>query len=163
MLLIFLVVFIGMIGGLLMLYSTEIPDTVTSGQMQSILAEYGLEPADATANADDSMLQAGLKTCLIAAKDDLRIEFYSFDNQDAALKVYREAYKQIITTKMAAPRIQIRTGKFNYKFYSLDADGTYSVVVYVKNTAVYAYCNSENKQFLNDILFEMGYISAEKQ
>lgn len=85
---------------------------------------------------------------------------HNFDNPNSALKVYREARKRILTTKMAVPRIQIKTEKANYKFYSLTAADCFSVTVYVKNTAIYAYCNAENRSTITGILDAIGYVKT---
>lgn len=158
----FICVFVAILAGLLLFYTDGIPDAVTTEQMTNVLTDYGVESTAATNGASDELMKAGLQDCIIAIQDDIRIEFYSFDNNEGALGVYREAYKLIVRERMAVPRIQIKTGKLNYKFYSLDANGTYSVTIYVKNTAVYAYCNSENKLFLNSILDEIGYVEADQ-
>ena len=160
---IFLFVFIAIVGAVLINALTNIPDAISAEQMCDILVEKGFNPTNAVNNADESLLKAGLNNCIIAEKDDIKIEFYDFDNSDGALSVYREAYRLIITTRMGTPRIQIKTGKFSYKLYTLDADGTYSVAIYLKNTAIYAYCNSENKYFLNEILDEIGYVDAKER
>lgn len=159
-LIISLLVFAVVVGFVVINAFTNIPEPISADQMENILTEKGLAPTNAVNDADENMVKAGLNNCIIAEHDDIKIEFYDFDNENVALQTYREAYKLIITTKMGTPRIQIKTGKFNYKFYSLDADETYSVAVYCKNTAVYAYCDRADKNFLNEILVEMGYIET---
>lgn len=155
-----LLVFALIVGFAIINAFTNIPEPINAEQMENILTEKGFDPTNAVNNADENMLNAGLKACIVAEKNNIKFEFYDFDNENAALQTYREAYKLIITTKMGTPRIQIKTGKFNYKFYSLDADGIYSVAIYCKNTAVYAYCDSTDKSFLNKILVEMGYVET---
>ncbi len=157
-LVIFLIIFLVLLAGVLIYASTGIPQTITAAQMREILVEKGFQPTNATDQAGKEMLEAVLTDCLIARQNDIRFEFYRFDQVRAALNVYQKAHTRIITTRMATPYIQIKNAKFNYTFYSLDADGTYSVTIYCKNTAIYAYCNSENKQLLNAILYKMGYI-----
>lgn len=157
----FLIVFLAIISGLFKYYLAGQPDPVSVEQINEVLMSQDLQPADITDTAQGNFPGAGLKDCIIAEHDDIRFEFYNFDNQSSALKVYREARKLIITTKMAAPRTEIETGKANYKFYSLAADGNYSATVYVKNTAIYAYCNEENQSKIINILDTIGYVDAE--
>lgn len=157
----FLIVFLALISGLFKYYLTGQPDPVSVEQINEVLISQDLQPADITDTAQGNFPDAGLKDCIIAEQDDIRFEFYNFDNQSNALKVYREARKLIVTTKMAAPRTEIETGKANYKFYSLAADGNYSATVYVKNTAIYAYCDEENQSKIITILNAIGYVDAE--
>ena len=157
----FLIVFLALISGLLNFYLTGQPESVSVEQMNDVLITQELRPIDITDSAQGNFPGAGLSDCVVAEQGDIRFEFYNFDNQSSALKVYREARKLIITTKMAAPRTEIETGKANYKFYSLAAGGNYSVTVYVKNTAIYAYCAEENQSKIINILDTIGYDDAE--
>lgn len=160
-LVLFLIVFLALIGGLLKFYLTGQPEPVSVEQMNDALISQDLQPVDITDSAQGNFPGAGLNKCVVAEQGDIRFEFYDFDNQSSALKVYREARKLIITTKMAAPRTEIETGKANFKFYSLAADGNYSVTIYVKNTAIYAYCDEENQSKIITILDAIGYVDAE--
>ena len=68
-------------------------------------------------------------------------------------ELYRShAQTLIVTDRLATPKIEIRNRKIGYDFYSLEALGIYSVAVRVDNTAIYAYCDVENKAKLNQIL-----------
>jgi len=42
----------------------------------------------------------------------------------------------------------------------LAAGGNYYVTVYVKNTAIYAYCTKENQSKIIGILDTIGYVDA---
>lgn len=156
-----IIAFLVFISGLLKIYLTGQPEAVSIEQINDVLIAQELQPIDITDSAQGNFPGAGLSNCVVAEQGDIRFEFYDFDNQSSALKVYREARKLIITTKMAAPRTEIETGKANYKFYSLAADGNYSVTVYVKNTAIYAYCAKENQPKIINILNSIGYVEAE--
>lgn len=156
----FLIVFLALISGLLTFYLTGQPEPVSIEKMNDVLIAQDLQPADITDSAQGNFPDAGLNNCVVAEQGDIRFEFYVFDNQSSALKVYREARKLIITTKMAAPRTEIETGKANYKFYSLAAEGNYSVTVYAKNTAIYAYCDEANQSKIVNILDTIGYVDA---
>ena len=159
--LLFLLVFATLICGLLYFYLTGQPEPVSTEQISDALISHDLQPVDITDTAQSSFPGAGLTNCTVAEQGDIRFEFYTFDNPSSALKVYREAKKLIITTKMETPRVELEQGKANYKYYSLAAGGNYSVTVYVKNTAIYAYCTKENQSKIIGILDTIGYVDAE--
>ena len=161
--LLFLLVFAALICGLLYFYLTGQPEPISVEQMNDVLISQDLQPMDMSDTAQGNFPGAGLTSCIVAEQDDIRFEFYTFDNPSSALRVYREARKLIITTKMETPRVQIEQGKANYKFYSLAAGGSYSVTVYVKNTAIYAYCTEENQSKIIGILDTIGYVDAEPE
>lgn len=149
--------------GILLYNLTYRPESVSVEKMCEVLSAHNLQPNDVTDAAVDGFSGAGLKNCIIAEQDDLRFEFYDFDNFGAALQVQREARKLIVRSKMAYPRVQIETGSVNYQYYSLDAGGNYSVTIYVKNTAVYAYCNSENQNKLINIIADIAYADVQEE
>lgn len=159
----FLLVFAALICGLLYFYLTGQPEPVSVEQISDTLISQDLQPVDITDTAQGNFPGAGLTDCIVAEQDDIRFEFYTFDNPSSALRVYREARKLIITTKMETPRVEIEQGKANYKYYSLAAGGNYSVTVYVKNTAIYAYCAEENQSKIIGILDMIGYVDAEPE
>lgn len=159
--LLFLLVFAALMCGLLYFYFTGQPEPVSTEQINDVLISQDLQPVDITDTAQGNFPGAGLTDCIVAEQGDIRFEFYTFDNPSSALKVYREAKKLIITTKMETPRVEIEQGKANYKYYSLAAGGNYSVTVYVKNTAIYAYCTKENQSKIIGILDVIGYVDAE--
>jgi len=161
--LLFLLVFAALMCGLLYFYLTGQPEPVSAEQISDALISQDLQPVDITDTAQGNFPGAGLTDCIVAKQDDIRFEFYTFDNPSNALRVYREARKRIITTKMETPRVEIEQGKANYKYYSLAAGGNYSVTVYVKNTAIYAYCAEENQSKIIGILDTIGYVDAEPE
>lgn len=156
----FLIVFFALTSGLLIFYLTGQPEPVSAERIKDALISQGFQPVDITDRAQGNFPGAGLNKCVIAEQEDIRFEFYHFDNQSSALKLYREARNLIITTKMATPRTKIETGKANYKYYSLTADGNYSVTVYVKNTAIYAYCHAENLSTITAVLDDIDYVDT---
>ena len=158
--LLFLLVFAALICGLLYFYLTGQPEPISVEQMNDVLISQDLQPMDMSDTAQGNFPGAGLTSCIVAEQDDIRFEFYTFDNPSSALQVYREAKKLIITTKMDTPRVKIEQGKANYKYYSLAAGGNYSVTVYVKNTTIYAYCSEENQSKIIGILDAIGYVDA---
>lgn len=160
--LLFLLVFAAIMCGLPYFYLTEQPEPVSAPKINDALISQDLLPVDITDAAQGNFPGAGLTDCIVAEQGDLRFEFYTFDNPSSALRVYREARKLIITTKMETPRAEIEQGKANYKYYSLAAGGNFSVTAYVKNTAVYAYCAEENQSKIINVLDTIGYVDANR-
>lgn len=159
-LILFIFVFITLLSLVIKFYSTGLPEPVSATQINDILIKNDFNPIDMTELVQSNFLNAGLKSCIVSEQNDIRFEYYNFDNQSGALKLYREAQELIITTKMAAPKTEIEIGKHNYKFYSLAANGYYSVTVYVENTAIYAYCDIINQSKIIGILDKIGYIET---
>lgn len=153
----FLIAFLASLSGLLKFYLSGQPESVSVERINDALISHGLQPVDTTDRAQENFPGIVLNKCVVAEQEDIHFEFYIFDNQSSALKLYREARNLIITTKMATPRTKIETGKANYKYYSLTAGGNYSVTVYVKNTAAYAYCNAENLSTITAVLGDINY------
>ncbi len=79
------------------------------------------------------------------------------NNENSAIDIYGQAHSLIVRTKMSIPYADYDTKNANYCIYTLAAGGTYSVAIYVENTAVYAYSNEENAGAISDILEAIGY------
>ena len=105
--LLFLLVFAAIMCGLLYFYLTGQPEPISAEQMNDALISQDLQPVDITDTAQGNFPGAGLTNCIVVEQDDIRFEFYTFDNPSSALRVYREARKLIITTKMETPRVKI--------------------------------------------------------
>lgn len=98
----------------------------------------------------------GLENCIVAEKDKLRFEFYQFDNVNSARKVYTQAFNKIYENR-TTNRVEFNERKLNYRIYILDIETNYYVAMYNENTAIYAYCNSENLSDFNGVLNSLGY------
>lgn len=86
----FLLVFAALICGLLYFYLTGQPEPVSAEQISDALISQDLQPMDITDTAQGNFPGAGLTDCIVAEQDDIRFEFYTFDNPSSALRVYRE-------------------------------------------------------------------------
>ena len=159
--LLFVIVFAAALYGIIRLYSTGVPDQISTEQVRDILVSHELEPIDITEHVRDTYFpKAGLVKCLVAEEDDIHLEFYEFDNQNSALQVFYKEKTEIITTYMTYPKVEIDTGKFGYRLYSLDAGGYYAIAVYVKDTVVYARSGSDSGAKIDTIFRNMGYIGT---
>lgn len=155
-----ILVMLSLIGAILCFSLIGKPTSISAERISEILVSYDLQPMEITASAYDNFQGAGLEKCIVAEKDDVRFEFYVFDNSGSARRVYQEAHAIIVTTKMDIPRVQIEYGKIGCRYYSLTAGGNYSVTTYVDNTAIYAYCSEENQSKIVSILDDVGYVDA---
>ena len=98
-----------------------------------------------------------LKSALTCEKDDLRFDFFVFDNTASAEHI-RKKYRSYIRENMySIPSVEVSEGVINYTLYSINADGTYAVIMRVENTLVFAYCNEKNASALNKIMAGIGY------
>lgn len=157
-LIIFLFVLIGLIIGVITYYSSNVPTPVSTDVMQSVLIQYGLQPVDCTKRALSQLPDSGLENCTIVEKNDLHFEFYVFNNDKSPRRIYQQAYSNIHTRHYSYPNKETEYGKLGYGTYTLNAGGQYSVAIYLKNTAIYAYSSSENQEFINQILNAINYL-----
>lgn len=156
----FLMVFAALFVAVFYYYFTGQPDAVSIEELNFALVSQNLKPIDVTDSSYGKFPDAGLSHCIVAEQEDIRFEFYHFDNTRSAMGAYRQAHSLIITTRLAYPRTEISYGKAKYQVYTLKADDVYSVAVCVGNTAIYATCNAENETKINRILDCIGYINT---
>lgn len=154
--LIFTIIFCIFGGGILYAYVGNRPNEVTVAQVEDSLAEQGLQAFNITDNAQKNFPNMGLENCIVAEKDKLRFEFYQFDNVNSARKVYTQAFNKIYENR-TTNRVEFNERKLNYRIYILDIETNYYVAMYNENTAIYAYCNSENLSDFNGVLNSLGY------
>jgi len=157
--LVFIIIFGALAYGMFYLYTSGRPTPATAEQMENALSAQGFQPMDITETAMSNFSGAGLENCIVAGKDDMRFEFYRFDNVESAQKVFQLAYSQIIG-KRTNQRVEYNSRKLHYRVYVLDVEDDYYLTMYAENTAVYAYCDSENSGVINTVLNSLGYIDA---
>lgn len=145
--------------GIFHLYVSGRPIPATAEQVDTALSKHGFQPKDITDSAQVNFSGMGLENCIVAEQNDIRFEFYKFDNVDSARKVYQQAYTKIIANR-TNQRVQFQERKLNYRIYILDIETNYYLSMYAENTAVYAYCSSENSEKINAVLDSLGYIEA---
>lgn len=140
--------------------TTKPKDVATSEQVWDVIAAQGYEPQDITElyyNRDSNSKNVLLK-CIAFEKDDINFKFFELNSDNAAINIYTQAYQKISYKYNATHSIEIEHQMANFTIYSLDSLGKYNVAIYVGNTAVYAYCDSENKLEINKILDAIGYL-----
>lgn len=156
--LIFAIIFSVFAGGIIYAFVNDRPKAVTIAQVENSLSEQRIQAFNITDNAQSNFPNMGLENCIVAEQENLRFEFYQFDNVKSARKVYTQAYNKIIGNR-TTKRIEFEENKLNYHIYILDIETDYYVAMYTKNTAVYAYCDSENSSILKEVLSSLGYLN----
>ena len=138
--------------------STPKPEAAID-QVSDEISKYGYQVLDRTdvyMEQDTSLIKA-----VGFVKDDIHFDFFSFNNRKSAENVYVAGRSELILNrKREFPMIEIETQRANVAFYTLDSKGQYTVSIQVGSTAVYAFCNSENKAKINQILDDIGYLES---
>lgn len=138
-----------------------VPKTpATTEQVEAVITAQGYEPTDITElyYESDPGFKNTLNKCISFDKDDIHFEFFDFNNDNSAVNIYSQAYQEISYKYNAAHSIEIKNQIANYTIYTLDSLGKYNVAIYVGHTAVYAYCDSENKVEIQKILDAIDYL-----
>lgn len=131
---------------------------VTCQQVTTALSNLEYTPSDTT----DAYLKqdSHLKSSVAIETDNIRFDFFEFDNDNSASNVYTHAYKQILDYRNGYIE-DVETEEYysNYRLYSLKTTGMYYLTIWVDNTAIYAYCNEDYISELGEILTAIGYQS----
>ena len=124
-------------------------------QVWDTLVSLGYEPYDSTATyikQDSTLIRS-----VTIQKDDLRFDFFMFDNKGSAANVFSKALSNIQGKYRASPMVEGEWYSANNYKYSLKASGVYSIAMYVSSTAIYAYCDAENQEKVDAIFATIGY------
>lgn len=131
---------------------------VTCKQVTAVLSNLEYTPSDTT----EAYLKqdSHLKNSVAVETDNIRFDFFEFDNDNSASNVYTHAYKQILNYRNGYVE-DVETEEYyaNYRLYSLKTTGMYYLTIWVDNTAIYAYCDEEYTGELGEILTAIGYQS----
>lgn len=133
---------------------------VTAEQIISVLEEQGYQPEDITQqyHNQDYESKNNLQKCIYFEDSDIHFEFFELNSNNMAQRIYSQIHRKIVDNYNASHIIETENKKANYVIYTLDNGERYNVAIYVGNTAVYAYCNSENKNEINKILDAIDYL-----
>ena len=142
------------------LMSADSKTPATTQEVKEAIVNYGYEPIDYTDSyyEADISFQLALKECVAFESDDIHFEFFEFNSKEDAVDIWGQAYQKITIQYNAWQKIETEYYVANYRIYTLDSLGKYNVAIYVGNTAVYAYCDSENKNEINKILDKIDYL-----
>lgn len=131
----------------------------TAEQVSSAVSQYGIELVDLTSyyksawDDKNNQLETGLK----GEKDDLYFEFFVFDSYDSASNILNQ-YAALIKDKAEKPDTEYKEQKTNYFNYTARVSGKYYILTMIKNTLVYARCDVENDDMLQEIVRAAGYL-----
>lgn len=157
---------LGVMFGVFMLVLALIDNPKTPAtieQVRTIIENSGFDPIDSTDIYNDAWHdQVGdiVTEAVSFVHDDISFDYFIFNSDASAEMARKKSQSYIRSNRYGTPNIEISEGVSNYLIYTLDATskGLYSVNIRVGNTLVFAYCNSENKSEINNILFEIDYL-----
>lgn len=154
------ILIIGSVISFIWLMSADSKTPATTQEVKEAIINYGYEPVDYTDSyyEADISFQLALKECIAFENDDIHFEFFEFNTKEDSENIWRQAYQKITIQYNAWRKIETEYNVANYHIYTLDSLGKYNVSIYVGNTAIYAYCNSENKNEINKILAKIDYL-----
>lgn len=128
-------------------------------EVSKAVSEYGIELVDLTTYYksiwDDKNNQ--LYTAFKGEKDDIYFEFFVFDNYDSASNILNQ-YAANIKRKAEKLDTEYKEQKTNYFNYTARVSGEYYILTMIKNTLVYANCDVENDEMLQEIVRAAGYL-----
>lgn len=154
------ILIIGSVISFIWLMSADSKIPATSEEILLAIKELGYEPEDLTetyyTNDPDAILC--LNKCIAFKKADIEFQFLDFNNKESDTDFWGTIYQKITLRYNSIQKIETEYYVANYRIYTLDSLGKYNVAIYVGNTAVYAYCNSENKNEINKILAKIDYL-----
>ncbi len=154
------IVFVALVVVFLWAISTEPKVPATSEEVWGLIELQGYEPEDYTElyHQSDVSFQNSLNKCIGFLNNDISFEFFEFNNQNSAENIYSQAYQKITKKYNSWQKNEISHHSQNYSLYFLNSMGKYNVAIYVGNTAVYAYCDSENMGEIDNILAKIDYL-----
>ncbi len=143
--------------GVILIYafSNGQPKTpATCQQVTTVLSDLGYVPSDTTSlySEDDSHLVSSVTI----ENEQIRFDFFEFNNENSAANVYSNACNQMLDYRSSG-NISNSGGYANYYMHSLKSSGVYYITIRVGNTALYAYCDEDYMGKLGKILSGIGY------
>lgn len=114
--LIFVTIFTLFAGCIFYTFVGNRPNILNATQVENSLKKHGLQVINITDNAQSNFPNMGLENCIIAEQDDLRFEFYQFENVESARKVYTQAFNKIYENR-TTNRMEFNERKLNYRIY----------------------------------------------
>ena len=133
----------------------------TPQQTYEALLTQGSQPQYATQLVSDDIQTLGLTDCVVAEQGDIKINFYFFDNENAAQTLYNMSVSLIHAERRDPPTRDYSEGNSNHWRYTMIGETMYSTAMHVGNTAVYAYSDTENALKINAVLKSIGYTKIE--
>ncbi|MBP3697162.1 MAG: hypothetical protein J6J45_06415 [Clostridia bacterium] len=133
----------------------------TPEQIISVIKKQGYEPQDITElhYSNNAASKTSLKKCIAFFYEDIHFEYFHLSNDSTAINLYSQFHRKIVDNYNASHIIETENKQANFVIYTLDNGEKYNVSIYVGNTVVYAYCDSQNKNEINKILDAIDYLN----
>ncbi len=143
-------------------FTTKPKSPATSDNVWDTIVLQGYQPEEITEkyHNQDSESQNSLLKCIAFEHSDIHFEFFELNSDSMAQNIYSQFHRKIVDNYNSSHIIETENKKANYVIYTLDNGERYNVAIYVGHTAVYAYCNSENKNEIDKILDAIDYLKA---
>ena len=140
--------------------TTKPKTPATSEQVWNTIVAQGYEPEDIADkyHSQDPESKNSLLKCIAFENSDVHFDFFEFNSDSMAQNIYSQFHRKIVDNYNASHIIETENKQANFIIYTLDNGEKYNVAIYVGNTAVYAYCDSENKNEINKILDAIDYL-----
>lgn len=131
---------------------------ITAEDFKKTVEKYGYEVQDESEKYTEP---DHLKNVYIATNKnkEYTIEFGQFKNKASAELFFQHNREQIIIRKSNFSSITSVELK-NYQAYSQDSGGSFMIVSQIGKTAMFAHADSQHKEEIVDIFFELGYIET---
>lgn len=119
---------------------------------KDIANEANLEMRDATNDFEVGLVES----VIIAASDEIRIEFFVLLSDDQAISAYEQNVEMIenIESKTAS---YFSKSNGNHSNYARTTDERYYITARIDDTTLYAFSTIEQKQALKDLIEQMQY------
>lgn len=131
----------------------------TCKQVSTELVNLGYDPVDSTDFYSEQ--SSSLNGSIMADNGKIRFNFFEFDNDNSAYTLFYNNH-DLIYENISDGFREWDAHYNNYAMYSMSSNGVYYISIWVGNTAVYAYCDNEYRDELNNILVSLDYGSSTK-
>lgn len=129
-----------------------IKDSITADKFISAMKDEGFEVSKIDNSSKNSDLD--IKEAYKAENGNYTIEFYTFNNEDAAIKFFLTNETEL-DSNSATKRVSI-SGK-NYSTFTLVKNGKYTFIERINNTVLIVSGNSKHEKDSKEILKNFGY------
>lgn len=146
---------------ILAIHSIKPLDTATGEQVWDVFSSHGYTPLDLTDMYVEQNPNAGLVKNVTIKADNFRLEFFSFDSEQAADRVTGATANDIKEVKRQYVNNCVETYVYRVNIYNLTltAGGKYYFITRINDTVLYAYGTEESSSEILSIAEELGYIA----
>lgn len=137
-------------------------DPVTAEHVWDVLEDQGYDPIDTTQYYQESWsdTQHEITNAVTVATDEFEFNFFVLSTEERASWLYR-SYRSYISQHRYSPSPKEHDTRLgNCLIYWVKAPNKYTVDIRIANTVLYAYCDSEDEEYMskiNEIVRAIGY------